>query len=316
MKLLLKIIAGFFVMVVVVVLGIAVYVDQKFDVIFASPRVTEDDLATSKGAIRLVIDPSHLLPYLDDYFEDLPSVPDWLLPLVTPYEIGVVISADQEEERIGVMAYINARRLGPMILEYANRVAIHTGFTFIEWTPVEMFEKRDGLLVVEGGLAIDPQVRESVWLMWNQSRTLPPLRTVGGHFVELLMDNRSAGAYAAMASFLPYYNIETEELHEEEVVDLISRLKQARLYADFQTKDKVKVRVTLEFRKEDLEEYSLSFKLIADLIVDAIQDQLERRFDVEFSGDTEWNENVLEGEFVLDGFGAILSAVMGAGGAD
>lgn len=306
----LKIAAAVLALILVVVVGGLVFLDVRYGLVRPAPHVSHAGLADEHTAIRLVVDASRATDEIHSYVNRYRPVPKWVLPYFTPYELALLIGADVEEEKVFVAFHVMERRLGPVILDYANRLRVHDDFTFIEWAPPDMRESRAGVLTVTGTLDMEKEVGDQAWLLWNQSRTLPSLQLEGGHFAELVMDNRQAGAYAAMASFLPHYRIETEELEKDDVVEMISELKAARLVADFQRSNQIRLHMTLEFREEEIEDISLSMKLLVDLIVDAVKEALKQRIDVDFEGGTKWENNILVGEFLLSDVDKILDAIL------
>lgn len=313
MKSILRVAAILGVFLVIVAIAAVVYVEWTYGIFRAGRRVSHAELVGETNAVLVVIDPSHTLPYLSAFWPEYDSLPSWAPPLFTPYELAGLLSADHDDQRVEATLAINPQRAGPIILDFANRVAIHQNFGYFEWETAAMAESRPGLLTIRGSLPIPSDVEENAWLLWNQSRTLPSLTIEGGHFVELVLDNRRAGAYAVLASILPYYDVETEELNRDEIVEMVAELKEARFTADFRTSDSLRIDMALEFREENIADYEISFKLLVEVIADAITKALDQRFDTELRGDVKWEENVLVGEFALEGVRPLVRAILGVG---
>ena len=89
-----------------------------------------------------------------------------------------------------------------------------------------MRREQRGALLLTGTIPMDPEANEHAWVHWNHSRTLAPLPFRGGHLIELIMDNRSGGAYAVLVTLLAEYDIKNEEIDPKELIDTIAELKE------------------------------------------------------------------------------------------
>ena len=85
---------------------------------------------------------------------------------------------------------------------------------------------------MHGTVPMEPEAHEAAWYLWKQSFKPAPLRLEGGHFIEVVMDNRDGGAYLSVASILHAFDIKPNEAETDISLSSLKFVTQSRMHAD------------------------------------------------------------------------------------
>jgi len=291
--------------VLLIIAGIiAVFiVNSRYEFLTDAPRVSHETLLTPNTSIRAAFQPPLAKPLVAKLLGDqAPS--DWILDRVMPYEAAVMAAPDVIEKRFDVVLFLNARRLAPVILDYAKTFEIPRHAPFLEWDTEGFSRPRAGVLALTGTTDIDDETAQDVLANWGVV-TIPARPVLeGGHLCEISIDNRDGSLYGVIMLMSAKSVIELP-VSSDIIRDSLLPVATLYLAGDMEGDDELKVRLVCECQPgvEEGEVTAVSFTL-GGLIGELTKLVQSRGSDLEGSKRTEGT--TITGEYTIAPFSNLL----------
>jgi hypothetical protein len=271
-----------FIAVIVLVVIIGVFVADGRLEIFGAPRVSHATVAPENTRALLVVQPEYAGEHLSGLLGEAAQSP-WL-GYVMPHEIALLLSPDIRASRTGLTVFINSKRFGPVLAEAANEMDIAGQYPSIEWDLEGMRFTGPGTLVMEGGMPMDVGAADAIQTLWRDRSVGAPLAIDGGHFLELVLDNRDGGGYGVLASALRN-NESAEMLSDPALGQFLSNMDLLRLHGDLASADTMDLNLRLAFRPETDEDTLSGMRLVLPFGFETFKAQLEQEYGLDLEGD-------------------------------
>jgi len=226
----------------------ALVVDNKFGVIWGSPRVSHDTLVKPETRAVLSLDVPRAKDFIKRQFLKGINVPDSVIPYALPYEAGVIISPDYVLGELKLTLFVNDRRLAPVILEKANGFKLPSPLD--QWFPEKMIEKRSGLLERDGEAKMDKLFLAKLRTLWSKPAPTDTLKIEGGHTAELVLDNRDGSLLAMASAVAASRGFDLSNVLTEGRMGVFTNIGSIRLQGDILPDDSVKILLTIECTPE------------------------------------------------------------------
>ena len=289
--------------VLIVALGGLWYVNDRWGAVTAAPAISLSPVPGSDRVIYAAIDPGRAAGAIQAVVESWAGrgVPAWMIGMALPHALYGGLGTDYDSGQIALRFLLNERRLGPLLASNLVVLDIPGRFPEISWGPAGVVLERRGAISLDGDIPMEPEAREAVWYSWNQSFERTPLELDGGHAFEILADNRSGGAYLAVASLLEAFDY---ELNEDEQKISLSSLKfvvQARASVDLLDDGAAMIVLSLEIAPEAVERVGIvNLKVGIDEGFDTWTANLDEQHGIDLTGASAWKDNVIEWRYTLD----------------
>ncbi len=285
------------------VIGGLWYVDARWGAIASAPAVSLSPVPGTDRVIYAAVDPGRAAAAIGAVVESWAgrSIPSWVVEMALPHALYGALGTDYDSGRIALRFLLNERRLGPVIASVLSGLDIPGRYSAIDWKPAGVALERRGVITLEGGAPMEPEAREAVWYSWNQSLKRSPLELEGGHAFEIVADNRSGGAYLAVASLLEAFDY---ELNEDEQKISLSSLKfvvEARASIDLLDNGAAAIALSLEIAPEAVERVGVvNLKVGIDEGFQTWTADLDDTHGIALTGASAWKENVIEWRYRLE----------------
>lgn len=275
--------------------------EWRYGFVRAAPRADRTTLLDDAGVIA-VVNPAPLEPLVAQLAaEELGGrPPQWVVNRLLPYGAGAVARLDLDQRRVNLDAYVNPRRLVPILRRRIGNLDFERLAPEIRWANPPLVQPEPGVLSTEGWVPTDPEAEEAYWYTWNQSLTPPPLQIEGGHVAELLMDNRNGQAYVVAASLLRAYDIDLDSQQHDISLSSLQFVEIARMTLDFAPPDVFLLNLDLDIRPDATERLGVINLKVA--IEDGFNNLGERwkRQGIDFSGETRWDGTTIVYRYRLE----------------
>lgn len=292
-------IVGFLVLVVAVL-----SLDRKYEFLFASSRVPHDRVVSPNLGLRVSIQPEHASDYLVQLLRQQRDVPDWAFARLLPYEVAFVL--EPQGAAIDSTFYINAQRFGPQLAAYVREANLASRITFVRWTAPELDAQARGMLVMKGTLPTDREAQRIANAAWPISPPATPLPLEGGHFVEVVADNRAGSAYVTALSLLVAQGVPEQDLDRESYKELTHFIQEVRLTADVASGTELDITLRLVCDPATYQERVGTIDFVFPSLVARVQQLLAERYGAELDGSTGWQGNVMVGRYRLKDLDRLL----------
>jgi hypothetical protein len=290
-------------MLVALIVG-AVIVDAKTRLLLGSPRVSSEVLVKPETRLQIVAN----IPLARDVIEKKllqgVNVPEWIIPLVLPYEAALVVNTDYVLGDMNMTLFVNDRRVAPLILSRLN--ALRLPKPLDAWFPEKMAAKRRGMLVRQGSAKMDRDLLGRVKAQWKGTVPGAPCRIEGGHMIEAVLDNRDGAAIAMAGAVATAQGLSIPDITDSQL-GFASSITSVRVQADIAPDNTLKVHAAVEC-KPGTEPGSLSLiKVLAfDVFGTNIKGTLAQK-GISVSGEAVVDGTTVKGDYTVSNFDAILA---------
>lgn len=281
---------------VVTALVFAVFIELRFSAFRASPRVDRATLI-EHPSIVFIVDPNTVREQIVAAVQEQVGygVPAWLIERVLPYEISVMTWSDYDRNKVDLTLFINPRRLDPAIAQQVNKAGLQSLVPKIQWAAEGLVQRSPGVLTARGSVQMEPEAEEAAWFLWKQSFKAAAVPVEGGHFIEIVMDNRDGGAYLAVASLLQAFEIELDATETDISLSSLKFVLKARMHVDLTPGDTLLLSFTIEVRPDAVNRLGvINLKVGIDELFALWGETLKREHDITLVGESEWEGNVME----------------------
>jgi hypothetical protein len=292
-------------LVVVIALVIAaLVVDNKYAVLWGSPRISHDKFVKPETRAQLVLD----IPLAKDlikrqFLKDVP-VPDWALPKALPYEAALVMNLNRVMGDMNVALFVNDQRLGPFILEKANQIRIPKPFD--QWFPEKMVMKGRGELLKTGVGQVDQTLLTTIKNQWKDPAPTQPLKIEGGHMAELLLDNRDGGAVAIIGAIAALEGADVNNAVNPGRVGFLANIASLRLQGDVMPDNALTMHLAVECTPETEPAQVQMIQFALDMGMPDARDAL-RRIGLDLQGKSAVDGKAVKGDYSIPHFDAFLA---------
>lgn len=180
----------------VVLAGVLLVMNSKLNFLFSSPQVSHETL-TTPGKTRAVVLVN--VPMAKELIARKVQAPGWALPMALPHEAALVVDVDRFVGDIKFQAFVNDKRLGPVICDFVNKIKLPVPYD--SWFQDPMRPKQKGVLVREGLTVCNRAIRSTIDKQWRDADAEDVLKVENGHLLEAFIDNRDGSALAIVSVF-------------------------------------------------------------------------------------------------------------------
>jgi hypothetical protein len=291
-------------LVVIALVVAALVVDNKYAVLWASPRIPHDKFVKPETRAQLVLDIALAKDLIKRQFLKDAPVPDWALPKALPYEAALVVDLDRVMGEMNVALFVNDQRLGPFILEKANQFKIPKPFD--QWFPEKMVMKGRGELVKTGVGHVDQTLLAAVKNQWKNPAPTQPLKIEGGHLAEWLLDNRDGGAVAIIGAIAALEGANVTDAINPGRVGFLANIASVRLQADVTPDNALKLHLALECTPETDQEQVQMIQFALEMGMPSARDAL-KKMGADVQGKSSVEGKVVTGDYTIPRFDALLA---------
>lgn len=317
-------IAGLVVVAVVAVGGVIGYgYVQEFGLTEA-PIVPHESLATSQTRLRIKIEPGLLQDYLKTFVPDDLEVPAWLpvdvkshLGDVLPHEIAILAGSDFSTGTLGLTVFVNERLGGPIFVRLANESDLLAGVPFVQWATEGLTLTKRGALVANGTVPLPEQLESTVLEHWTHDAPAEPLTILGGHPLEIALDNRNGEFLILVATLMNLYGMDWQGIFANEdfkkmALPQIVGSNFARFTGDLADPDTIKIHAIVGATADA--GVTMQF-MFGSFILPQLQDYLKNNLNLKLVGNAKWDQAKLElaGDFTVTGLRDFVASRMGKG---
>ncbi|MCP4645899.1 MAG: hypothetical protein GY851_35975 [bacterium] len=274
-----RIALGVLAILVLVVLIALIVLDAKFDLVRSAPRVSHETVARPTSSSRIVLDPGKAAGYLARHVVVDPNLSEGTLSFALPHEAALLIDPDLETSRANVTLFVNEKRLGPVIVDQANRAGIASMVPFMRFAKPGMEYKSRGTLTLDAQLPLHTHYVTIVKEEWGRVDPLTPPTVEGGHLLEAVFDNRDGSFFALFTSLYSRLAPGRLAYDPKALAKNLWIISLVRIQADLVSDDELKLRVVLECgpQAEEGDVAGLAFVLgtLKGTIRDGIRDAIK-----------------------------------------
>jgi len=300
-----KKIALIVVLVILAIIVIAVIVvDQKFAILFASPRVSYETLVRPETRAEIVLDVPKAQEIIKKKLLAGVSVPDWVLPRVLPYQAALVANMDSDRGEIKLTLFINDQRLALVLVDQINRLRFPAPFD--RWFKDKMVWKERGSMLRKGVAPMDPAFLAKLKeILKGKSGAAVPLKIEGGHLFEAVLDNRDGSAMAIIGTLASALGVPVTDYAWEGYVGPLTPLDTVRLQADLGNDKALVAHLALECAP-DTDPNEVQFLLLGlQMGLPYLQEPLSKK-GIELTGKATVEKNVIKGNYTVPNFDEVI----------
>ena len=292
-------------------LVVMVIAELQLQVIRTAPSVDRETLM-ERPAIQMVVVPEHAPGFLHRVAEKRAerSIPRWLFDRFMAREMGLLLSEDGGDERILVHTYASLPHAASFVAKQASRREVQDRVSEITWTESGVHSPHNGLVVLNGSVAAEREALDAVFFQWGERRSPSPLAVTGDHFFEMVFDNRSGQAYLAMASLMSAFDFELDPNDTDITLSSFQFVITARIFVDVIEEDVFEVAMDFEMEPSARDRLGvINLRGGIDEAFSELGKRMERDHGVTISGESDWNENVIEFRYRIDSASGFLDGV-------
>jgi hypothetical protein len=289
-----------------------------------APVVPHESLATSQTRLRVKVEPGLLQDYLKTFLpQDLP-VPSWVpfdvknrLGDVLPHEIALLAGSDFGAGTMGLTVFVNERRGGPLLVQLANESDVLAGVPFVEWAADGLTLTQRGTLVANGAIPLPQQLEAMILEHWTHDAPAEPLVILGGHPLEIALDNRNGELLTIIATLMHLYGMDWQTIlsaddFKKMAMPAIAGVFSGRFTADLADPDTLKIRGLVSATPDAGVQIQFMF---GAFILPEMQKYLMTNFGLKLTGEPKWDQTkqVLAGDFTVTGLQEFVAQRTGKG---
>lgn len=285
------------------------YVDVRYELLRAAPRIDHGSIVSDFPSIRVLVDPSRAAGHFEALAERRlgRNIPAWALDWFSPYSLSMITSLDRNSRKVKAHGLLNLPRLGAVLPEVLYSYVHTEEYPEIEW-PAEGIQRHSrGALTLDVAMRMDDEALEAARSRWNSETPSTPLQLEGRHLVEAVFDNRDGGAYLAVASFMRARGVNLNEEERDISLSSLQFVRSARLELNPVGEDALAIRLALEVVPEARDRIAVhNMKAAMDEGFEKWGERLAQDHGLKLTGTGTWRENVLDYDFRLRSFDKAL----------
>jgi hypothetical protein len=296
--------------------GIGVYINGKYAVLTAAPRVTHTDATSAYPTFRAMLDPVLANAFAGGLREEFSNqgAPPWLIDYAMPREISLILTSDHDASSILASFFINEKRLGPLIAEAFNQTNTRALYTQFQWAPGGMKLQERGRLMLEASYPMEANAKDAVlydgW--WTHERVPSPFKPEGGHLLEVVGDNRRGGAYLAAASLLQVFGYDLNAQMEDVSITSFVFVERADFHVDRTEDDQLRLYLSFDIQEGKERRIAvISLETGLNTAFEAWQKALAEHHNLKLEGGSHWEGSKLVFGFTLPEAGRALKTLLG-----
>lgn len=283
---------------VVIIVGAAV-MQWRYGVVLPGPQVPHAEIASDRTALRMGFSPD-MARSLIEARNPVP-LPPWTLPYVLPYEAAAFADPDVTASEAYVAVFVNPRRAGTMVAQAVNKGGFLRRALAIDWQPEGLHPAGRGVLLAEGAMPLEPQGVALLRENWGIVAPLAPLTLEGGHLFELVLDMRDGRGFLLLAEFIGYHQPPNAMTHPSQIVHLLYKLSEIRLFVDVAGPDELAATLRLELRPDLEEGDAKSMSFLLNTIMSQQGPRLRATTGLEIQGTSTAEGLTVTGEYAIMG---------------
>ena len=266
-----------------------------------APRIDRNTLV-SRPNLQLLLQPQKAPDFIQAIAEQQTgrSIPGWLIKRVLPYEMGMLFYEDKDSPDIQLHSYTSMPHLAKAAYRVLQSTELSTIDSNIQWQSPTVQWPETGVLTAQGSVEADAVTSDAVFYQWGEARPLTTLPLSGNHFGEMVFDNRAGQAYLTMVSFMKAHGLDFGEDHSK-ILASFQFVISIRANVNVTANNQLKVYLGIEIQPEHKN------KLGVGTLHGGIQEifaelgkTLESKHGIKLSGGSEWNENVIEFNYLIE----------------
>lgn len=308
---------------------VVVVLDGKFG-LFQAPRTAYSEIAGLNWPLRIVVEPQAIGEQLVERIKaGNANIPNWIadprvIGQILPREFTILAAPDAAANTLSIAGFVNENRFGP-VLEPVLR-ELPDSLANVNWAPEGLQYPQRGAFIVRGALPLDTAATDYFAGQWTRTAYQPPLETVGGHFVEVLLDNRTGMGFLLTVMSIaatdptllvapdPDAEVAPEvRMAQAQMTFLINSLKKVdalRLYADPAVDDTLAISLDIACDPAAGRSGPETVKTVLDTGLGQLQELLLAGYGIDLQGKTRIEGEKLVGEFTAKPFSAVLAMVI------
>lgn len=290
-----------------IAVAVLVYIEYRYQILFAAPRVSHEFLVDEHTTIRAVIQP--------DFGKDLirralgdQAPPDWALNALMPYEFATLAAPNPDVRVCRVSLFLNPRRLQPVLSDQSTSLRIPARTPFIQWESQRFESERKGVLLMSGAAEIDRRVTEFVLGRWGDVTVPDRMYLEGGHFLELLADNRDGSLFTILGLLDAHgvISLAAANLDYAGVAKHLVHISKLSLVGDVEGADALSLHLRIDCSPLASETDVTGLNNLLTFGTGYATGLLRDRYGLELEGRTETDGLTIHGQFRLGGIAGLL----------
>ena len=294
---------------IVLLIGLLV-AEWQLQFIRTTDRVDRTKLVQTPN-LQLLMQPQKAPEFIQSLAEKKTgrSIPGFLLNRALPSEMGMLFYEDADSDNVMLCSYTSM----PHFSKAANRVLQDSELKAIapniRWDLPTVQYPETGLLLAKGNVPVDTATSEAVFYQWGGSRPLTTLSLSGNHFGEMVFDNRAGQAYLTMASFMKAHGLDFGDKHSK-ILASFQFVISIRAHVDVTPANQLQVYIGIEIQPDNIN------KLGVGTLHGGVQEafvelgkSLQEKHQITLSGGSEWNDNVIEFNYLIENATQVASLV-------
>lgn len=244
MKRVVRILLGVSFLFVVVALAALFIADSKYQFLLSAPEVSHESLVRPDTSVRIVARPEEARELIASVLGGQ-APPEWVLSRVLPHEVAILLTPHLDTGRLEVDLFCNPQRLGPVISKQSVSLGLDQAYPFITWNSDRLANRERGVLVQDGYLDMEQNVRDAVQRHWGTMSQLSRPRVEGSHVVEAVADNRDGTLFALLMTLNAKGLLELP-IAEEDLAKGLMPIANVRVMADPQSRETIGLRLVVD----------------------------------------------------------------------
>ncbi len=300
-----------------VVIGIVALVvaDRKFAV-RRSPAISHASFVGPETRVHIAVWPGQaeetLVALIDAAVPEKQRPSSWVLRRLLPNEVAILMEPNVQAGVIGVTAFVNEQRLGPVIRDAVNGANIAKSVPSVRWAPEGMVAEKRGVLTLRGEVPIDATTTRFTREFWPEPPPAAPLPLEGGHTIEVVLDNRDGGTFTTLSA-LELLKSSDGTNNPDFYVRMLRNVSWVRVSADSTGPGEMALTCRLEPRPDVEDDFPGSLQLFLDMGIAQGRQALEAK-GATLTGSSRIEGKTVIGEYTITGLEKLAVAQEDAGG--
>lgn len=230
----------------VVVLAAVLVADMKFGALRAAPQISSMSLIKPETRGVILFNPPLAQKLIKQQVLNLnPKIPTWAVDATLPHQAAIIFDVDYAISKLNGTIFINERRLGPVIKDQINNIAIKEPFSKV--ITEEMKQEKRGMLTRNAVWSLDRDIMSKLRWQWRNIKVDSPLKPEGNHMLEVVLDNRDGGALVVLATLYPMlFGTSVDSFMTSSAQDIAMAYSAIKLHADLADNNELKVHLAIE----------------------------------------------------------------------
>ena len=274
--------------------------NQRFGLSEAEP-VSHETVADMGTRLRVVARPEAVTPLLLAYVpkERMPTLPvvsalgldfSKAVEMLMPREVALLGGSDFGAGQVRLTLFVNERRGGPASVEHLDLSDLLGRIPVVSWAATRLRMPQRGVLLLDGQIPIPEEVETVVLERWSHRMEGAPLSVYGGHFLEMVLDNRNGELMTLGASIAQGLDVDWQDAMKQPplsmAVPVVEKIQEIRLHVDPEGLDALTGNLRIS-GPPDVAGLSL---LINIAVAEYIAKPLKEKHGMDLSGECVWDQ--------------------------